>query len=223
MEKLLLTVYQRMYEFFGPLNWWPGESRSEVIIGAILTQNTAWVNVEKAINNLKEARLLDWQKLRRVEEERLAQLIRPSGYYNQKAKKLKHFAEFLEREYAGSLDKLGAEPLEIAREKLLAVHGIGPETADSILLYALQKPIFVVDAYTRRIFSRHGFFPADYTYQQIQQFMMEHLPPGVQLFNEYHAQIVYTGKTFCKTKPTCAGCPLEGLNSLTNLCISDIL
>ncbi len=213
MEKLLLTLYQRMYEFFGPLNWWPGESRSEVIIGAILTQNTAWVNVEKAIDNLKEAQLLDWQKLRRVEEERLAQLIRPSGYYNQKAKKLRTFAEFLEREYAGSLDKLAAEPLEIAREKLLAVHGIGPETADSILLYALQKPIIVVDAYTRRIFSRHGFFPQEYTYQQIQQFMMEHVPPGVPLFNEYHAQIVYTGKTFCKTKPTCAGCPLEGLSN----------
>ncbi len=214
MEKLLLTVYKHMYDYFGDLDWWPGETRFEIITGAILTQNTAWTNVEKAINNLKNAGILNYQGIKAIEEAELAQLIRPSGYFNQKAKKLKNFICFLENNYAGSLDSLGKGPLKVAREKLLSVNGIGPETADSILLYAFQKPIFVVDAYTRRIFSRHGFFPQKYSYHQIQEFMMKYLPEDVRLFNEYHAQIVYVGKSFCKPKPTCSGCPLEGFGCL---------
>ncbi len=203
-----------MQLFFGVPGWWPADTRLEVIIGAILTQNTAWANVERAINNLKTARLLDWKGLKEVEEKRLAQLIRSAGYYNQKAKKIKAFLSFVEQDYTDCLDKLAAEPLEVAREKLLEVYGIGPETADSILLYAFQKPSMVVDAYPQRNFSRHGVFPADYNYHQVQEFLMSHLPRDVQLFNQYHALLVYTGKTFCKTKPSCPGCPLEGLNSL---------
>lgn len=213
MTEELMNIYHKMYNYFGDLDWWPGETRFEVIIGAILTQNTAWVNVEKAIDNLKSAQLLDFEKLGAVEEEKLAQLIRPSGYYNQKTKKIKAFLGFVDENYSGNLDKLEAEPLEIVREKLLGVHGIGPETADSILLYAFQKSIFVVDTYTRRIFSRHGFFPPTYTYHEIQGVFMNNLAHDVQLFNEYHAQIVYTGKTFCKTKPSCKGCPLENFHN----------
>lgn len=209
---LLQKAYHKMHSFFGPLDWWPGDGPWEVMVGAILTQNTAWVNVEKAIINLKADDLLAAPALSAAPIEQIAQSIRPSGYYKQKAKKLKAYVSFFEQEYGGSIERMRREELPTLREKLLAVHGIGPETADSILLYALDKPVFVVDAYTKRIFSRHGFIPEDYSYQQIQDFFEANLSPDVQLYNEFHAQIVYTGKQFCRPKPCCEGCPLEDLN-----------
>ncbi|MBI5789245.1 MAG: endonuclease III domain-containing protein [Candidatus Schekmanbacteria bacterium] len=208
MKDKLLTIFNKMHNHFGDLHWWPADTPFEVIIGAILTQNTAWTNVEKAIANLKNSRLMDYAGLKTAKEEELSPLIRPAGYYNQKAKKIKNFIRFLEQDYTGDLDGLKKESLGVAREKLLKVHGVGPETADSILLYALEKPIFVVDAYTKRIFSRHGFLPQMADYHFVQDFFMEHLPQDVKLFNEYHAQIVYTGKNFCRSKQMCEGCPL---------------
>ena len=207
--KALLAVYGKMLTHFGPRDWWPGETSFEVCIGAVLTQNTAWSNVEKAITNLKSAQCLSPEAIETVDMEKLAELVRPSGYYNQKAKKLKTFVHFFADEYGFSFKRWRAEPLDISRKKLLSVKGIGPETADSILLYALEKPVFVVDAYTRRIFSRHGFFPEKFTYEQMQAFFTRHLPEDIPLYNEFHALVVYTGKTYCKTKPVCNGCPLD--------------
>ncbi len=204
----LLDIYQKMLRHFGPRSWWPGDTPFEVCIGAILTQNTAWSNVEKAIDNLKSASCLSPQKIMASDQEKLAELVRPSGYYNQKAKKLTTFVRFFADEYGLSFKRWREEPWDVSRKKLLCVNGIGPETADSILLYALEKPVFVVDAYTRRIFSRHGFFSENSSYDQMQNFFTRHLPKDTSLYNEFHAQIVYTGKTFCKTKPVCQGCPL---------------
>ncbi len=212
-EKLLLEAYRLMLAAFGPLNWWPGDSPWEVMVGAILTQNTAWSNVEKAIINLKVHDMLDVSKMAATPIEQLAQLIRPSGYYKQKAKKLKALVSFFQREYGCDIDKMRKEELPGLRDKLLGVHGIGPETADSILLYALDKPVFVVDAYTKRISSRHGIIPESYNYYQTQEFFEMHIVPDVALYNEYHALIVYTGKEFCRPKPRCTGCPLERFNA----------
>jgi endonuclease-3 related protein len=205
----LMEIYQKMLRYFGPRNWWPGQTPFEVCIGAILTQNTAWSNVEKAIANLKRAQCLSPKGIETINTEKLADLIRPSGYYNQKAKKLKTFVRFFINEYGSSIQQWQEESLDSSREKLLSVNGIGPETADSILLYALQKPVFVVDTYTRRIFSRHGFFPANSTYDQMQAFFTRYLPNETCLYNDFHAQVVYTGKTFCRTRPVCEGCPLN--------------
>jgi endonuclease-3 related protein len=205
----LMEVYQKMLGHFGPRNWWPGHTAFEVCMGAILTQNTAWSNVEKAIANLEREQCLSPEAIENVSHEKLAELIRPSGYYNQKAKKLKTFVRFFAREYASSFPRWQKEPLGMSREKLLGVNGIGPETADSILLYALGKPIFVADAYTRRIFSRHGFFEESCNYEQMQMFFTRHLPEDTSLYNEFHALVVYTGKTFCRARPACEGCPLK--------------
>lgn len=205
----LMEIYREMLQHFGPRNWWPGETPFEVCIGAILTQNTAWSNVEKAIANLKGARRLSPKGIENASQESLAELIRPSGYYNQKAVKLKSFVRFFADEYGGSFQQWRKEPLPLSRKKLLAVKGIGPETADSILLYALGKQVFVVDAYTRRIFSRHGFYPEKSTYDQMQAFFTGHLPEEIPLYNEFHALVVYTGKTFCRKRPICEGCPLN--------------
>jgi endonuclease-3 related protein len=209
-QQLLMEAYRRMFNCFGPRNWWPGDSPWEVMLGAILTQNTAWGNVERAIDNLKTHGLLSATAVADAPLEQLTQLIRPSGYYRQKAKKLKALVEFFKQEYAFSIVKMRGEELPILRNKLLGIFGVGPETADSILLYALDKPVFVVDAYTKRIFSRHGFFPEDYTYRQIQEFFEERLPTEVKLYNEYHALIVYTGKGYCRVTPRCGDCPLAG-------------
>jgi len=164
---ILLKIYQSIYNYFGPLNWWPGASPFEVMLGAILTQNTAWKNVEKAINNLKKENLLEPQKLYRIKQEELAQLIKPSGYYNIKARRLKNFINLFINDFKGSTEKMFSGDSGELRKKLLNVNGIGPETADSILLYAGEKPFFVVDAYTRRIFSRHKLISEDSTYYQI--------------------------------------------------------
>lgn len=207
--KTPLSMYESMLSALGPQHWWPGQTRFEIAMGAILTQNTAWTNVEKAIANLRKERMLSAKAMNAAPKTRLAAAIRPSGYYNQKAKKLKCFLSFFERKYGSSFKEMANQTAPNLRKELLSIHGIGPETADSILLYALEKPIFVVDAYTRRIFSRHGFCKPDEDYHDLQRFFMERLPQDVSLFNEYHALIVHTGKNFCKkSRPLCQGCPL---------------
>lgn len=205
----LLSIYHTLLRFFGEQGWWPADTPFEVMVGAVLTQNTAWRNVERAIENLKEEGVLTTLGLRGIDEARLAELIRPAGYYNVKAKRLKSLIEFLDGGYGGDLMRMFSEPLLSLREKILTVRGIGPETADSILLYAGGKPIFVVDAYTRRILSRHGMITDGASYGDIQSLFMGSLPQDVSLYKEYHALFVQLAKTFCKTKPHCAECPLE--------------
>jgi endonuclease-3 related protein len=205
----LLTIYHTLLRFFGEQGWWPADTPSEVMVGAVLTQNTAWRNVERAIENLKEEGVLTPLGLRWIDESRLAELIRPAGYYNVKAKRLKSLIEFLDGGYGGDLMRMFSEPLLSLREKILTVKGIGPETADSILLYAGGKSIFVVDAYTKRILSRHGMIADGASYGDIQDLFMRNLPQDVSLYKEYHALLVRLAKTFCKTKPHCAECPLE--------------
>ena len=206
---LLLEMYRELHTAFGPQHWWPGETPIEIIVGAILTQNTAWGNVERAIDNLKAARLLSVSGLRRVARHRLARMIRPSGYFNQKAIKLKAFINFLDVEYGGSLKRMGKERTPSLRRKLLGVHGIGPETADSILLYAFGRRVFVVDAYTVRILSRHHLIAERASYDKIQRYLTGRLPRSTRLYNEYHALFVHAGKEFCRRKPRCGECPLK--------------
>lgn len=210
-KEILEEIYERLFKTFGPQHWWPGETPFEVCIGAILTQNAAWTNVEKAINNLKRERLLTPQALKKVSINRLARLIKPTGYFNQKAKKVKHFIKFLFDNYGGSLKKMFSEDFLILRSKLLEVNGIGLETADSILLYAANKPIFVIDAYTRRILSRNNLIEPNASYIEIQNLFMNNLKNEASLFNEYHALLVRLGKEICKTKPNCSICPLKDI------------
>lgn len=205
---VLLKVYDRLYESYGPQHWWPGDTPFEVIVGAILTQNTNWGNVEKAIANLKAEGILSPEGLRDVNHNHLAFLIKPSGYFNIKAGRLKHFIDYLFRRHGGSLEKMFSLDLKQLRHELLEVKGIGPETADSILLYAGGYPTFVVDAYTVRIFQRLGILPEEVTYHDVQDIFMDCLPEDVELFNEYHALIVRLGKESCKPRPRCEGCPL---------------
>jgi endonuclease III related protein len=194
----------------GPMHWWPAQTPFEVIVGAILTQSTAWANVERAIANLHTAKALTPGAMGRISIARLAALVRPSGYFRQKAKKLKAFVRFLKTEYGGSLKRMFETPTAELREKLLAVHGIGPETADSILLYAGSHPVFVVDAYTHRIFGRHGLFNGKPDYERVRAFVESSIPQDPALFNEFHALIVNTGKNWCrKSAPRCDGCPLR--------------
>lgn len=209
-QKILLQMYGALLEAFGPQGWWPGETRFEVIVGAILTQNTAWTNVEKTIARLKEADLLTPQGLMHVPLRDLAPLLKSSGYFNIKAERLKSFMAFFFKRTGGNLDLLFREELSILRRDLLQVCGIGPETADSILLYAGHYPVFVVDAYTRRVFSRHGLVAEDVGYEELQQLFMRHLPTDGNLFNEYHALIVRVGKEYCRPRdPRCESCPLN--------------
>jgi endonuclease-3 related protein len=210
-KEKLLTVYKALYKYSGPQKWWPAKTRFEVIAGAILTQNTAWSNVEKAINNLRRSGLLLPEKIRQIDNRSLAARLRPAGYYNIKAKRLKNFVSFLYSQYGGSIDKLSSEDTDKLRRSLLNVNGIGPETCDSIMLYALNKKVFVVDAYTKRVFSRHGFFKESCDYHAVQKYFMNNLPKSERLYNEYHALIVRLAKEFCRTKPACDGCPLNKL------------
>lgn len=210
-KTVLRKIYQRLFKEFGPQHWWPGHTPFEVMVGAILTQNTNWGNVERAIKNLKTRRLLAPAALHKIPAADLAPLIRPAGYFNVKARRLKNFMEFLFMEYNGDLKKMAAEPWVKLRPKLLHVNGVGPETADSILLYALGKPIFVVDAYTRRMLYRHNLIGKDADYHQIQDLFMGHLKPDVRLFNEYHALLVRLGKDYCRPKPLCERCALNSL------------
>jgi len=209
--KKLLQIYQRLHNSIGPRQWWPGDSTFEVIIGAILTQNTSWKNVEKAIGALKERKVLHPLKLYNLEEERLAKIIKSSGFFNIKAKRIKNFIGFLFENYQGSIEKMFSEELTSLRENLLNINGIGPETADSILLYAGEKPIFVVDAYTKRILIRHNLIPETASYSEIQELFMKNLEKDVKMFNEYHALFVYIGKNFCKRIPKCESCTIKGL------------
>lgn len=209
-KSYLRRIYDKLYRFYGPQGWWPAETRLEVIVGAILTQNTAWTNVEKAIGNLKRADLLSGSdKLEKISGRKLAGLIRPAGYYNIKAKRLKNFINFLMSCHGGSLKRLARRQTGILRYELLNINGIGPETCDSILLYAFKRPVFVVDAYTKRIFSRHRLMEEDISYEYAQRIFMDALPGDERLFNEYHALIVRAAKEFCRSKARCNGCPLE--------------
>jgi endonuclease-3 related protein len=207
--KPLIRYYRRLYRAYGPQGWWPGDGPFEVAVGAILTQNTAWKNVERAIANLKKARLLQPAALHRVPLFRLSRLIRPSGYFNAKARTLKRFAAFLVRNYGGSPKKMFREEPGRLRRNLLEINGIGPETADSILLYGGGIPYFVVDAYTRRIVFRHRLMDPKAGYHEIQERFQSELFDKKAIYNEFHALIVKVGKDHCSRKPHCRGCPLE--------------
>jgi len=211
IRQILIEIYRLLFDRFGPQHWWPGDTQFEIITGAILTQNTNWANVEKAIANLKSADCLTPEKLYRLDTSRVALLIRPAGYFNIKAKRLKNFVQWLFDNYQGKLSNLEGLDTDRLRAELLAIKGIGYETADSILLYALDRPIFVVDAYTARVAVRHGLIEPDADYEQLRELFQLNLPEDVQLFNEYHALLVKVGKLFCKPKAQCAGCPLEKL------------
>ena len=206
----LLALHQCLLNFFGHLLWWPGDSDLEIMIGAILTQNTNWQNVIKVIKKMKEEELLDVKALFYSDEKYLGQLIKSCGYYNLKAKRLKNFIFFFHQKYNGSTERMFNWDWQLLRKELLAVNGIGPETADSILLYAGRKPVFVVDAYTLRIFQRHEHISSGDSYEQVQQYFMRSLPQDCGLYNEFHAQIVMVGKNYCKRRnPNCRECPLS--------------
>lgn len=213
MTGTLLDVYRRLLDCYGPQHWWPADSPFEVMIGAILTQSAAWGNVEKAINNLKARDALSIDALRRLPTEELARLVYPSGYYNAKAAKIKALVQWLVERYEGDLDKLFALDVPVLRRELLSVTGVGEETADSIILYAAGKPVFVIDAYTRRILRRLGLAPPTDTYAAFQTLFMQHLPHDETLFNEYHALLVRHGKDACKKTPYCQHCCLNSLCS----------
>ena len=210
--KILTEIYDRLFKSFGKQYWWPGDTSFEVVIGAILTQNTNWSNVEKAIKNMKAAKIFTPKKLYEIDQDKLAELIRPSGYFNVKAKRLKHFIEWLFLNYNGSLSKLFKLNFATLRGQLISVNGIGRETADSIILYAAEKPTFVVDAYTKRVLVRHGVITEDYDYDAIKEVFENNLPKEVPLYNEYHALIVMVGKHYCKPKMQCVECPLKDVH-----------
>jgi len=207
----LQRIFELLFERFGCQHWWPGKTKDEIVAGAILTQNTNWQNVEKALNNLKNANLMTLEKLHSLEQDRLAELIRPAGYYNIKAKRLKNFLKRLFEEHGGSLAELEAVNTQTLREELLQINGIGKETADSILLYAFDRPVFVVDAYTYRIAVRHQLIEPECDYEQLRSLFEDNLENDVKLFNEFHALIVRAGKEFCRPKAQCENCPLESL------------
>ena len=208
----LISIYERLLAAFGPQDWWPGDSPFEVCTGAILTQNTSWENVKRAISNLKNKGLLSPRAIYELPRESLAQVIRPAGYYNVKAGRLQNFVAFLLDKFEGNLDNMFSMGLETLRTMLLDIKGIGPETADSILLYAGELPSFVVDVYTVRVLMRHNFIDENAGYEEVRSLFMDHLPADVELYNEYHALWVILGKSFCKkTKPRCEGCPLNGI------------
>ena len=211
ISEQLTEIYQLLFDRFGPQHWWPGQTQFEIITGAILTQNTNWANVEKAIANLKSADCLSPERLYHLDVSQLAEFIRPAGYYNIKAKRLKNFINWLFDNYDGRLTNLEIIDTDQLRAELLAINGIGRETADSILLYALDSPIFVVDAYTARIAVRHQLIEPDANYEQLRELFQSNLPQDTKLFNEYHALLVRAGKEFCKPKARCPGCPLEKL------------
>lgn len=208
-ERKLQKIYSRLYAAFGPQHWWPGETAFEVAVGAILTQNTSWANVEKAIGNLKKDGLLSAGHLFHMNVRNLAALIRPAGYYNIKARRLKNFVEFLTAGFGGSMRRMKDEEQDVMRKRLLSVNGIGPETADSIMLYALEKPVFVIDNYTKRVLSRHKIMKQDSPYEDFQELFHSSLAREAALYNEFHALFVRLAKEHCRTKSLCSGCPVE--------------
>ena len=205
-----MDMYNRMLNHFGPQHWWPGETELEMMAGAVLTQNTAWKNVEKAINNLKGKGILNVEGLNTIPANMLAEEIRPAGYFNIKTGRLKNLIKFIVENYSCDMDLLLREKTDALREGLLSIKGIGPETADSILLYAAKRPVFVIDAYTYRILNRHSLAEDQMTYYEIQSLFKDNLTEDEGLFNEFHALIVRTGKDFCRGKPLCDSCPLNG-------------
>jgi endonuclease-3 related protein len=205
----LMKIYHTLLAAFGPRHWWPAKTSEEVIFGAILAQNTTWKNAKRAIEELKNAGKLSFEAIKKMNEKKLGKLVSPARFFNQKAKALKVFADYFGNKYNFNIKKIKKLPLANLREELLNLYRIGPETADSILLYALKKPIFVIDAYTKRIFSQHGFMKIDDSYAAYQNFFMNNLPHDVQLYNEFHALIVHTGYLYCKPKPLCEECPLS--------------
>jgi endonuclease-3 related protein len=215
-KEKLLKIYQGLLNHFGHRNWWPGDTKWEIIIGAILTQNVSWKNVETAIANLKKAQCFELEEIYNAPVEIIAEHIRSSRYYNMKAKKLKAIAAHIMEKYGGNIDLFlqADKGLEVLRQELLGIWGIGPETADSILLYAGKLPTFVVDAYTKRIFSRLGIFPEKISYDEMRDFFMKNLPRDERLFNDYHAQIVALGHHICKNAPQCEKCPLKGMKPI---------
>ena len=207
--RTLMRYYRAMRDRFGHRGWWPGEGRLEICVGAILTQNTNWKNVEKAIISLRDSGNLSIDRLVALRESKLARLIRPAGYYNVKAKRLKNFIKHVRSAWGADLDAMLDRPVSVLRRELLSINGIGPETADSIILYAAERASFVVDAYTVRIFLRHGLIGPDDNYSSIKELCEKSLPGDVDLWNDFHAQIVETGKNFCRPRARCEGCPLE--------------
>lgn len=211
-NNIVYQIYQRLYDHYGPQNWWPANSTMEILVGAVLTQNTNWSNVAKAIDNLKARELLTFEALCAVPVEEIAVCIRPSGYYNLKAKRLSNLLQMITEKYGGELDAMLYDDTVTGRANLLSVKGIGPETADAILLYCGNHPLFVVDAYTHRVFSRHRLAPEECDYHELQEIIMSKLPSEPQLFNEYHALLVQVGKDYCKKgNPLCGQCPLMGV------------
>ncbi|MCL0033703.1 hypothetical protein M1M99_02690 [Thermodesulfovibrionales bacterium] len=210
---IIRQIYDRLYLFYGPQQWWPGDSPFEIAVGAILTQNTNWSNVEMAIKNLKREKALNAKTLHDLPIEKLASIIKPAGYFNVKARRLKAFIEFLVNNYNGSMEGMKEEETDPLRENLLNIHGIGHETADSILLYALNKPVFVIDVYTKRVLSRHGIMDYNVNYGEYQYLFHQELDKDIHLFNEYHALFVKTGKDYCRPKSRCEKCPLKDIDS----------
>lgn len=211
MSATLTEVYDRLYRAYGPQYWWPGDSPLEIMVGAVLVQNTSWKNVEKAIANLKEHDLLDPHALCRTPAEELEEVVRPAGYFRVKARRLRSLMEFFVDRFGGSVEAMFSSELSVLRDELLAVHGIGPETADSILLYAGGLPVFVVDTYTHRVFARHGWIGFEADYYELQDHFQSGLPDDAALFNEYHALLVRLGHRHCRKTPKCDGCPLADL------------
>lgn len=209
LRRRLLRLYTALGARYGPQDWWPARSRFEVAVGAVLTQHTAWTGVARAIGNLRAARRLGPRRLRQLSLPRLGRLIRPAGTWRLKARRLRALAVFFLERAGGRLDRLRGAPLEALRAQLLAVPGVGPETADAILLYALDRPVFVADAYTRRVLSRHRLVPTDIGYEALRRYLETHLPGDPALFNELHALLVAVAKSHCRARPRCEGCPLR--------------
>jgi len=210
-RETLQGIYQRLMDNYGPQKWWPAKEPFEVMVGAILTQSAAWANVEKAVTNLRASKAMAPEPLRRLSVSEIAELIHPCGYYNAKALKLKALAQWLGEYYDDDIERLFAGDVDQLREQLLSIHGIGEETADSIILYAANKPVFVIDAYTRRIIGRVGLAPESNSYTAYQCLFMDNLPADVRLFNEYHALLVNLAKNVCRTRPLCQQCCLNGM------------
>jgi len=206
----LMNIYKKLLAAIGPRHWWPADTAEEVIFGAILTQNTSWKNVEQAITALRQAGKLGFEQVAAMDEQELARLIRPARFLNQKAKALKVFADYFGKNYGFSIRRMRHKKTEVLREELSGLYRIGPETADSILLYALGKPVFVIDVYTKRIFSRHSCLSMESPYNAFQNLFMDNLPRDTALYNEYHALLVHVGNRYCKPRPLCDACPVRG-------------
>ena len=215
-KQQLLGIYRLLYTAFGSRHWWPADSAEEVIIGAILAQNITWKNVEQAIAALKARRALNFKAIAAMDEAKLAPIIRPARFLNQKARALKVFADYFGRQYEYRLQRMKKRDWRELRDELLELYRIGQETADSILLYALEKPVFVIDLYTKRILSRHGLLTMEDSYADYQRLFMDNIPSDVRLYNEYHALLVHLGNRCCKPRPLCEECPLHSLRRVSN-------